>query len=201
MNQTRREYRRAAAEPRGADPVDAEPGPTSRSRRCPSDTTCRACGPSIRNRRRPGRPRDDTRRRRHVGAHRRILESDSGGHPPGDRIFLVRRQCDAVTGAVAFQILLPYESTREVPVLTPYPKPNAVWSIVVPIPRRPRRMVYDGDPPKNWGPAIFQQMLLGWRVNTGEIAHDSKISEPCYVDLVCFENANRPRRRTVPFYT
>lgn len=103
--------------------------------------------------------------------------------------------------ATALQTLLPYESLRLVPVLTLYPKPNAVWTISVPVLRRPRRLVYDGDPvPTDWGPALFEQMLIGWRVNTGEIAHDSNVAEPRYIDLVCHENASRPQRKARPFH-
>jgi hypothetical protein len=98
------------------------------------------------------------------------------------------------------QTLFPEESAREHRMITVYPKPSETDTIAVPVMRRPKRLLYDADPlPNDWWNAIFEEMLIQWRVNTGDLAVDSVVPRPHLVDLVCNDNANRPRRTVRPF--
>lgn len=109
----------------------------------------------------------------------------------------------AVTGAL--QTLMPYESAVEHQLLTLYPMPEATGDIIaVPFMRAPVRSLYDGDAvPMNWEEAIFEEMVLQWRINTGEMPADSAATSmrPKLLDLLAFENANRfsVRPATRPF--
>lgn len=108
----------------------------------------------------------------------------------------------ALTGATsgALQTLLSYESAVEHQVLTLYPMPNLSGQVIaVPFLRAPVRSLYDGDAvPNNWEDAIFEEMTIQWRVNTGEMPADaSNVLRPKFLDLLAFENANRFGVRSV----
>jgi len=93
------------------------------------------------------------------------------------------------------QQLFNYESAVEQQVLTLYPIPNASGdTMVVPYLRRPVRSLYDADVvPMDWSEAIFEEMVIQWRVNQGEMPADSASNamRPKFLDLLAFENGNR----------
>lgn len=106
-----------------------------------------------------------------------------------------------VAGAVALESLFSAESSREHRLFTVYPKPNAADVLGIPFLRRPKRLLHDADLiPLNWGPAIFEEMLLQWRTNTGEVPADGTIPRPALNDLIALENASMSRRTTRPFF-
>jgi hypothetical protein len=105
-----------------------------------------------------------------------------------------------VTGAVELQYLFPEESSHEHRVITFSPKPATADVIAIPCIRRPKRLIYDGDPlPADWWPAIFEEMEAGWRSNTGEAGSAAALPRPALRDLVEWENTNGPRPRVRPY--
>jgi hypothetical protein len=105
-----------------------------------------------------------------------------------------------VTGAVELQYLFPEESSHEHRVITFSPKPATADVIAIPCIRRPKRLIYDGDPlPADWWPAIFEEMEAGWRSNTGEAGSAASLPRPALRDLVEWENTNGPRPRVRPY--
>jgi hypothetical protein len=103
-------------------------------------------------------------------------------------------------GGVVLQELFPEESAREHRVLTLLPKPADADVIAIPMMRRPPRFRLDGDPvPADWWNAIFEEMVIQWRVNRGELPVDSVVPRPHLIDLLCLDNVNSPRRRVIPF--
>ena len=108
-----------------------------------------------------------------------------------------------LSGSVSgvLQQLLPYESAVEHQIITFYPMPDHDGDIVVvPYLRRPVREVNDADVvPMDWTEALFEEMVIQWRVNQGEMNTDAAANaiRPKFLDLLAFENANRfgyPRR-------
>src|SRR5262245_5411267 len=103
------------------------------------------------------------------------------------------------------QRLLPYESAVEHQILTFYPVPDSSGdTIVVPYLRRPIRELNDSDVvPMDWTEALFEEMVIQWRINQGEMTSDTAVmaSRPKFLDLLAFENANRfgYPSRTRPF--
>ena len=103
------------------------------------------------------------------------------------------------------QALYPYESAVEHQVLSLYPVPDASGdTIVVPFLRRPVRSLYDADVvPMDWSEAVFEEMVIQWRINTGELPADSasNAARPKFLDLLAWENGNRfgYPARTRPF--
>ncbi len=99
------------------------------------------------------------------------------------------------------QSLLPAESAREHDVVTFYPKPSTADIVSIPFYRRPARLLNDGDPlPDDWWPAIKEEMLIQWRVNTGELATDSdQVPRPKRNLLIEMDNLKRPRPQKQPF--
>lgn len=92
------------------------------------------------------------------------------------------------------QTLQAYESAVEHQILMLYPWPDRAGdTIAVPFSRAPVRTLFDGDPvPMHWEEAIFEEMTIQWRVNTGEMPADSvNVLRPKYLDLLAFDNANR----------
>jgi len=103
------------------------------------------------------------------------------------------------------QDLLPYESAVEHQVITFYPIPNSDGDrVVVPYLRRPVRETSDSDVvPMDWTEALFEEMVIQWRVNQGEMSTDAAMNtiRPKFLDLLAFEQANRSGypQRTRPF--
>ena len=103
------------------------------------------------------------------------------------------------------QRLFPEESAVEHQVLSLYPMPDHDGdTIAVPYMRRPVRSLYDSDAvPMDWTEAIFEEMVIQWRVNQGEMNVDAANNSirPKFLDLLAFENANRAGypHRTRPF--
>lgn len=106
-----------------------------------------------------------------------------------------------VTGAVELMALLSDESSRELSLLTLYPKPSAIETFAAPFIRRPRPLIFDADPlPLDWWPAIREDVHIQWRVNTGELSIDSAVPRPALSRLIENDNCNRPRPRIRPFW-
>jgi hypothetical protein len=107
-----------------------------------------------------------------------------------------------VVGLVTLQTLLPIESAREQVALILYPKPATVQTYAVPIYRRPWALSKDADAlPDHWDPALFEEMGIQWRVNSGELSADgaNPAMRPKLADLVAFENLSAPRAVVRPF--
>lgn len=104
--------------------------------------------------------------------------------------------------ATELQKLFPQESSREHAILTLYPKPNAADTLAIPVIRRPKRLFHDADPvPDLWEPALFEEFIMQWRVNTGEInaAEAGAAPRPALNDLIAHENASKPRMHVRPY--
>lgn len=105
-----------------------------------------------------------------------------------------------VSDQTELQYLFPEESSHEHRVVTFSPTPATADVIVIPCIRRPKRLIYDGDPlPADWWPAIFEEMEAGWRSNTGETGSAASLPRPALRDLVEWENTNGPRPRVRPY--
>ena len=91
------------------------------------------------------------------------------------------------------QTLQPYEAAVEHQEIILYPAPNAGGqTIAVPTLRAVRRLLYDGDTvPAHWGPAVFEEMMIQWRVFNGEVGTDAEADRPAFRDLVAFDNTGR----------
>jgi hypothetical protein len=104
--------------------------------------------------------------------------------------------------ASTLQALAHDEASRGHQTLRLYPTPDAAYTIAVPIHRHPMMMLYDGDPiPPYWEQAVREEMLIQWRVNTGELTLDQATTmiRPAYLALMTHDNRHRPRPRKVPF--
>jgi hypothetical protein len=63
-------------------------------------------------------------------------------------------------------------------------------------------LVSDTDAlPNHWELALYEEMTIQWRVNSGELAGDSAnaVLRPKLADLVAFENLSAPTGVTRPF--
>jgi hypothetical protein len=100
------------------------------------------------------------------------------------------------SGALELQKLFPQESSREHQILRIYPMPSAADTIAIPLIRRPKRLFHDADPvPDLWEPALFEEFIMQWRVNTGDISSSqaNAAPRPALNDLIAHENASKPR--------
>lgn len=100
------------------------------------------------------------------------------------------------------QSLFAQESAREHEIVTIYPKPQRADVLALPVIRRPKRVFQDADAlPDLWGPAIFEEMILQWQVNTGALTPVTVAAAPTpkFDDLVAFENQQAARARKRPF--
>jgi hypothetical protein len=105
-------------------------------------------------------------------------------------------------GQTEIQKLFAQESAKDHPVFTVFPKPVSADVLAIPVIRKPKRTFRDADPlPDLWGPAIFEQMLIDWQVNTGEltVAAAMAVPRPKFVDLAAYENQDKGRRHKQPF--
>jgi hypothetical protein len=130
---------------------------------------------------------------------------------PGDTTGTVKSSTSR--GTVSLQLAIPpptppdvlstlfdVESSRSYLQITLYPMPDGPYVIAVPTIRAARKLVSDADPlPPFWGPAVFEEMIVQWRVNTGELGLDANIPRPALMDLIAFDNEQRSPRGTVPF--
>lgn len=104
------------------------------------------------------------------------------------------------SAGATIQTLLPQESAREHQVITFYPKPSSADIIAIPFIRKPKRLLFDSDPlPSSWWPAVKEEMLIQWRINTGELPRDAKVDRPKLDTLIVNDNLSRPAPRTRPF--
>jgi hypothetical protein len=105
-----------------------------------------------------------------------------------------------VSSGTVLQELFPEESAREHRILTVLPKPNAADRLAIPVMRKPPRLLYASDPlPGDWWNAIFEELQVQWRVNTGELAVDSVVARPHLLRLISDDNAKKARPTIKPF--
>jgi hypothetical protein len=103
-------------------------------------------------------------------------------------------------GGTTIQTLLPQESARQHEVITFYPAPASADIIAISFIRRPKRLLFDSDPlPYGWWPGVKEEMLIQWRINTGELARDAKVDRPKLDALIVNDNIGRPAPRIRPF--
>ncbi|MGE0590920.1 MAG: hypothetical protein AB7G23_03070 [Vicinamibacterales bacterium] len=106
----------------------------------------------------------------------------------------------AAVGGATYLTLAPDEDAKSLQLVNLHPIPTDVRTIALPYLLAPRRLIYDSDAlPAMWGPAVWEEMLLLWRVNTGETATDVNIPRPAFVDLVRWDNAQGPPVPVQPF--
>lgn len=104
--------------------------------------------------------------------------------------------------ATALQTLFAQESAKEHTVFAVVPKPVAADVLAIPILRRPKRLFHDADPvPDLWEPAIWEEMTIAWKVNTGDmsVGESLNLPRPAFLDLLAFDNASKGRARTRPY--
>ncbi len=107
-----------------------------------------------------------------------------------------------VAGAITLQTLAPWQSSREHQTIVLYHVPDGVYAIGVPILRAPVRLYRDADPlPLFWENAIFEKMVLSWRVADQNVGPDGADTWPALVDLICYDNAQTAQafQRRQPF--
>lgn len=100
------------------------------------------------------------------------------------------------SGQAELQKLFAQESAKEHQILRVYPKPSAADVLALPIIRKPKRLFNDADVlPDLWEPAVWEELLLNWQVNRGELtqADAMQAPRPAYIDLLAFENATKAR--------
>lgn len=118
---------------------------------------------------------------------------------------ILRRVAEAgppVVAATRLQTLASIEAAKGHQTLRLYPTPDVAEIIAIPIYRRPTSLIYDGDAlPSFWREAVFEEMQVQWRVNTGELSLDQATSmiRPALLDLIDHDNRHRPRPRRRPF--
>lgn len=104
-----------------------------------------------------------------------------------------------VGSGTVLQTLFAQEAAQLHRVLVTYPKPSQADVLAAPFIRSVKRLVNDPDIiPSNWGPALFEEMVIQWKVNLGDLPMAGQAPRPVLLDLICFENENRPRG-TRPF--
>lgn len=104
------------------------------------------------------------------------------------------------TDGVVLQALDADEGAREHQILQFFPTPDAADVIAVPFMRRQRLLVGDSDSlPGDWWRAIEEEWLLGWRVNTGELASSANEPRPILRAMIEEDNLRRPRPQRMPF--
>jgi hypothetical protein len=107
-----------------------------------------------------------------------------------------------VSGQVEIQKWFPQESGKEHQIFTLYPKPNAADTLAIPLIRSPKRFINDADNiPDLWQPAIWEDLMYAYRVNTGEMApaEAAAAPRPALADLIAHENASNGHSRTRPY--
>lgn len=105
-------------------------------------------------------------------------------------------------GATELQKLFTQESAHEHEIFIVYPKPDAADTLLIPVIRRPKRLLRDADAvPEMWSPALWEEMLIQWHVNGGEmsVAQALQLPRPAFGDLVAFDNEQRGPSYTTPF--
>lgn len=104
-----------------------------------------------------------------------------------------------VSGATLLR-LLPDEAAKQFNLVTLYRTPGAVYTIGFPYLLAPSKLLNDADPlPAFWEAAIWEEMLLQWRVNTGEIPVAANLPRPEFLSLVAFDNAQGPAPHVRPY--
>jgi hypothetical protein len=106
------------------------------------------------------------------------------------------------SNAAELQKLFKQEASHEHTIFTVYPKPSAADILLIPVFRKPKRFVNDADPiPDLWDPALWEEALLQWAINRGEMSLSEylRTPRPALLDLVAFDNESKGPSYTVPF--
>jgi hypothetical protein len=107
-----------------------------------------------------------------------------------------------VSGLTELQKLFSQETAREHAILTLYPKPSTADVLAIPVVRRPKRLLHDADSiPDLWEPAVWEEMLIQWAVNKGDIslAAAAGAPRPALIDLIAEDNRTKPTPHTRPY--
>lgn len=107
-----------------------------------------------------------------------------------------------VAGATTLQTLAPWQSSRSHQTIVLYHVPDGVYVIGVPILRAPAKLYRDADPlPPFWTNAIFEKMVLSWRVADKNVDADGADTWPALIDLITYDNAQTAQafQRRQPF--
>lgn len=107
-----------------------------------------------------------------------------------------------VSGSTVIQTLAPWQTSRSHQTIVLYHVPDGVYTIGVPVLRAPQRILRDADPlPAFWTNAIFEKMVLGWRVADRNMDADGADVWPALIDLITYDNAQTAQafRQRQPF--
>lgn len=107
-----------------------------------------------------------------------------------------------VSGGTVLQKLAPWQSARTHETLVLYPVPDTVYTIGVPVLRAPQPVRRDAEPlPSMWTNAIFEKMVIAWRVGDQNVSADSADIWPALMDLMAHDNAQAAQglQRRQPF--
>lgn len=102
----------------------------------------------------------------------------------------------------ALQVLAPWQSSREHQTIVFQPTPAGIYSIGLPIFRAIERYYNDADPlPPLWTNAVFDGMVMAWRVGNRDVDFDNVGVWPTLKDLIEYDNAQvaQERRKRQPF--
>jgi len=92
------------------------------------------------------------------------------------------------------------ESSKQQLMVNVTPLPNATKVLALPFLMKPKRLMYDSDAlPTWWDSAIWEEMLIQWRVNAGELATDINVPRPEFINLLSFDNTIGPPITKRPF--
>lgn len=100
------------------------------------------------------------------------------------------------------QKLFTQEAAHEHPIFLVYPKPSAADTLLLPVIRKPKRLLRDADAiAPMWEPAIWEEMLIQWQVNSGELSAAQMLTlpRPALIDLVAFDNQQRGPSSVTPY--
>jgi hypothetical protein len=106
------------------------------------------------------------------------------------------------SGATELQVLAPWQPSREHQTIVFSPTPASVYSIGIPIFRAIERYYNDADPlPPLWTNAVFDGMVMAWRVGNRDVDFDTVGMWPSLKDLIEYDNAQvaQERRQRQPF--
>jgi hypothetical protein len=107
-----------------------------------------------------------------------------------------------VADETEIQSLFPQESARQHDVFAVSPKPASADVLALPIIRKPKRLFDTADTlPDLWGPALFEEMMIDWQVNGGEMPYATalQLPRPHLLRLMQFENQQKARPQRQPF--
>jgi hypothetical protein len=85
------------------------------------------------------------------------------------------------------------ESAKQQQMVNVSPLPASTTVLALPYLLAPKKMLYGSDAlPMWWDAAIWEEMLIQWRINAGEVTLDTNVPRPEFVNLVAFDNSQGP---------